>query len=566
MGRVAAIGLDAAEWSLVQRFMHDGTMPALARVAERSRRFDLENVVPYRSELPWTQFVTGRSAASNRYWSTVAFDPERYETFCVGAHPERPFWALDDVEVIAFDVPHSTIHPDVRGSQVTAWGAHSAQYPRAARPQGLLREIDERFGVHPALDNDYDGTWYQPRFLDALGEALLAGARTRVDAAEWLMERQPQWRLLVTVLSESHSGGHHFWHGVDPSHPLHGAHTAERAASWLRQVYRALDDGVGRLAARLAPDDHLVVFSVHGMQANFNDVPSLALLPELAHRLHFGEELLTSPRVDAERWIAAGCPPVQPPARLNWRQEVGRGWATTPAERRARSRRAAVPDRLVDVARGVQRALTGKPDVTWDLNRAHEDECDLSPEEMAARRTSLAWQLPHRYRPWWPQMRWFVLPTFSDAHVRINLAGREAEGVVPPEDYEAACDEVEAAVRACRDPRTGRPVVEEVVRLRQGAEMDPDGPDCDLVVIWSEAVDALEHPEVGVVGPLPFQRTGEHSANGWAYLHGPGIDPGEGGTRSAFDVTPTIVSLLGCPLDDGFEGRPLLEPAAPTQP
>ena len=92
-----------------------------------------------------------------------------------------------------------------------------------------------------------------------------------------------------------------------------------------------------------------------------------------------------------------------------------------------------------------------------------------------------------------------------------------------------ACDRFEETVRACINPRTGRSAVERVYRMREHP-LEPNGPDGDLVVVWSDPADAIVHPDVGMVGPLPFQRTGEHSANGFAFVSGPGIEHADAGT------------------------------------
>lgn len=88
--------------------------------------------------------------------------------------------------------------------------------------------------------------------------------------------------------------------------------------------------------------------------------------------------------------------------------------------------------------------------------------------------------------------------------------------------------------------------------------LEPNAPDADLVVLWDEPADALVHPDVGMVGPLPFQRTGEHSANGFAFVSGPGIEHRDVGTRSAFDVTPTILALLGHDAEASMSGTPIV--------
>ena len=40
-------------------------------------------------------------------------------------------------------------------------------------------------------------------------------------------------------------------------------------------------------------------------------------------------------------------------------------------------------------------------------------------------------------------------------------------------------------------------------------------PPADLVVRFADALDALEHPRAGRIGPVPFLRTGEHDRRGF---------------------------------------------------
>jgi predicted AlkP superfamily phosphohydrolase/phosphomutase len=555
MGRVAAIGLDAAEWWVIERLMADGHLPRLSALRSRSTECRLESDFAYRGELPWTQFLTGVDARDTGYWSTAIFEPSDYSAHMIGSHNGAPFYARDDLSVIAFDVPHTTIHPDVQGIQVTAWGAHSAQYPRASRPTGLLTEIDRNFGVHPVLDNDYDGAWHQPKFIDAVGDALVEGARRRIDVAEWLIGENDDWDLFVTVLSEPHSVGHLCWHGIDPTHPLHDEFTAKQARERLIETYQAVDAGVGRLVDAMGDDASVVVFAAHGMQTNASDVPSLALLPELLHRLHFGESLLLD--VGQERWRRSGYRPVRPPERLIWRDVVRKRFARTEEDRRTKQRRLALPDQPVEWARRLQHRLTGKPHMAWDLETEFPTESDQSIDEMAAITKSVQWQPPAFYQRYWPEMDWFVLPTFSDAHVRLNVEGRERDGRIAVDDFGPAIDRFEETVRAAVNPKTGRSAVAEVIRMRDHP-LEQNGPDGDLVIVWDGPTEALEHPDAGLIGPLPYQRTGEHSVNGFAFVAGPQIDRADLGVRSSFDLAPTVLELLGRAPDRPLRGTPLV--------
>jgi predicted AlkP superfamily phosphohydrolase/phosphomutase len=556
MPRVAAVAIDAAEWWLVQRLMDQGRLPHLARIRAEAVQCRLRNEVAYRSELVWRRFLTGREPAADNLWAPAAvFCPESYDSFSVGAPGGEPFYALGPKRtVIAFDLIHSTIEGGVEGVQITGWGAHSPQYPRSSSPTGLLREIDARFGVNPAFGNDFDIGWFAPRYIDRLTEACLVGTRRRVQIAEWLrQEAVPDWDLLVLCMSEVHSTGHHFWHGVDERHPLHGTTTSEQAGRRMIEVLEATDEAVGALAAALPPDTALVVFALHGMQPA-DDLVSTVLLPELLHRQRFQRALLHDP--DHEAWRRRGCPPAVPAPDESWHGYMRSRFADGGFDRARHLARRVLPGGAYE---GLRRLAGKEPSLPLgSLATPIPPEVDPTAEAVDAFRKPFDYQVASWYERHWPHMPAFALPSFADGHVRINLAGREANGVVDPDHYERACDDVVRLLSACRDARTGEPVVEDVLRLRAGDPFDPDGPDADLLVLWNGAPDTLAHPSLGVIGPYPHMRTSAHSPNGFAFVRAPGLAPGDLGERPACDLTPTLLHLMGEVPRPGTRGRPLV--------
>jgi predicted AlkP superfamily phosphohydrolase/phosphomutase len=551
MGRVAAIGVDAAEWSLMEELFATGELPHLAAVRERSAVARLEDPVDFRTGLVWEHFLTGRGAAGNRRWGAVEFDPSTYEVWQEGARPETPFYAADPpLRAVIFDVPYASPARPVDGAVVVGWGGHDPGYPRASEPPGLLREIDARFGPHPACGNDYDIVWYRPDAIDRLCDGLIVGARRRADAAAWLLRRYPDWELFLTVLSEPHSAGEQLWHGIDPELPTATSSTAALAGRRLREVYRAVDDAVGRIVATLPDDAAVVVFSMHGMAGNTADVPSMVLLPELLYRLQTGDV-----RMHGEADI--------PPGTL---VIPYRGW--TPHVRGLFGDRASLAQRVRGKAGGLRRRLAGHGDgapveaAVGVLGHPIPAETDLTPDDIGIPRSTVDWQIALQYREWWPCLEAFALPTFYDGRIRLNVVGRERDGIVPVAAYDEVCDRLERELLDCRDAHTGQPLVSRVDRPRRDDPMACHGPDADLLVVWATATDTLEHPRVGRVGPVPYRRTGGHSSHGFAFVAGPGIEPTDLGVCGALDVTPTVVELLGRPIPPALEGTSLLAATA----
>src|SRR5262249_1987339 len=148
----------------------------------------------------------------------------------------------------------------------------------------------------------------------------------------------------------------------------------------------------------------------------------------------------------------------------------------------------------------------------------------------------------------------FALPSFADGRIRVNLRGREQRGIVEPSDYSDLCDELETLVQACRDPRTGEPVVARVNRPHADP-MEVSQSEVDLAIEWCGMACAFEHPDLGTIGPVPFWRTGAHTGPcGFAYVSGPAIVPGNYGTGSMLDVAPTLVELAGAAPVAGLAG------------
>ena len=155
-------------------------------------------------------------------------------------------------------------------------------------------------------------------------------------------------------------------------------------------------------------------------------------------------------------------------------------------------------------------------------------------------------------------MQAFALPSFYDGRIRINLEGRERDGTVEPGRYEETCGRIETLVRECRNPLTGEPAVESVERAWTRNPLALGGSESDLLVVWRGVATALEHPRLGLIGPVALRRTGGHTGpHGMAYVAAPGFRPGDHGVRSAFDVAPTLVHLLGCAPIAGMTGTGL---------
>lgn len=141
-------------------------------------------------------------------------------------------------------------------------------------------------------------------------------------------------------------------------------------------------------------------------------------------------------------------------------------------------------------------------------------------------------------------------------HIFINLAGREPNGTVAAEDYEATQREIIAALHAYRDAETGKHPFSLAVTREDAEMLNLHG---DLV---GDVVYALRPEFDGAHGKqLPsvsFGIGGQHST---FILSGAGVREGVTLERQVrvVDVAPTICYLLGLPMPANVEGGVVYE-------
>jgi predicted AlkP superfamily phosphohydrolase/phosphomutase len=170
----------------------------------------------------------------------------------------------------------------------------------------------------------------------------------------------------------------------------------------------------------------------------------------------------------------------------------------------------------------------------------------------------------------WRTTRAFPLPMDHAGYVRINLRGREPQGIVAAEDYGALCEEITKGFLGFRDAVSGRPIVRRVHQLDDLAPPDAAARDRlpDLVIEWDDvppgAAPVIRSERLGELqwsSPrLPSGRAGNHRPDGWFVATGPGITEGRtAGTHPIVDLVPTVYRWLGLEPDPALAGQPIPE-------
>jgi hypothetical protein len=210
-------------------------------------------------------------------------------------------------------------------------------------------------------------------------------------------------------------------------------------------------------------------------------------------------------------------------------------------------------------------AATPRADLGWATQRLRT----LVPERVrAAVARRLPRELQHRlasrrfresYR--WSETRMIAPPAWTTGFLRANVRGREAAGIVRPEELDALLDEVASLLLEVENAETGAPLVRAVERARDLYPGALAGTLPDLLVDWAgdRPATRARHPRLGEwEGPLG---TGHywtsHSERALVLFAGPDVRHTEERLHGdAAGLAPTLLRLCGTEPPAQLTGTP----------
>ena len=505
--KLLLLGIDAANPGLLRRWGADGTMPNLGALMARGLVGETRGVEGFLVGATWATLSTGVNPARHGYHYTVQLKPGTYEYH----HPtirREPFWTTlsrAGKRLAIIDVPLTELDPRINGMHIVDWSGIEALSAFSTAPPEVREEVTAKWGDYP-LKNACDGLRRSLDDYRSFIDRLVQGVKTRAELTTHFLAKGG-WDLFVQVFTESHCAGHQVWHLHDAAHPAHDAAMSASLGDPLRRVYVAIDDAIGRVLDA-AGDTRVLVITAHGMShwhgAQF-------LLPEILIRLGASEAVPAAPPQPAPPASASGV------ARRIWHMiPLPLREVLSPPRARLRPR------------------LQGPPVLPVLDADPLRSKCFL------------------------------VRNGHLTAGIRLNLAGREPNGVLRPgAEADAFCAELIKNLLEVVDQRTGRPALTRVVRTAD--RFDGEYMVClpDLLLDWDDAVPTgsshhaggaaatvrVHSQRIGVVeGTNHFTRTGDHRIGGLFVAAGPGIRPGSlNRVVSTMDFAPTLATILGAP-------------------
>lgn len=522
MQRIFMVGWDGATFDLIRPWVAQGKLPTISRLMKEGVHGELESTMPPWTFPAWTSFMTGMNPGKHGIFDFFRPREGSYDLeFVNGGHRRAAtFWKLlSDAgrKVVSISLPCTFPPEKVNGVMISGF-----DFPG----EGPGSFVDAR-GMYPPqlfdelnrnvgrhpIDASISKEVNRGEFKVVI-ERTLETIRAKSATAKYLMNEH-DWDCFMILFGESDGTGHQFWKFIDPNSPLFTDHPDQLGDSLLR-VYQELDRQLAEMIEKLPDDAILMMMSDHG----FGGVSDWCLYPNC------------------------------------WLHE--QGWLGL------HQRRAGWSDRLLNTMKlwavqslpaWVQRSIYRH--ASWLVGRI----------EARSRFGSINWSETRAYfdeTPYFPMLR-------------INLQGRQPQGIVAPADYESVRDEVIEMLESWVHPQTGQPIVEKVFR-REEVYTGPcveNAP--DVIPKWAlhngysyafrKCASSPDLRWIDQVDPLTPEnqqfyasKSGTHRDHGIFLASGPGIRRGQTVSDARIiDLAPTILALLDVPIPANMDGCVLEE-------
>jgi len=292
---IVVIGLDGADWQIIDPLIAKGRLPNLAALAARSVRGSMRSFEPILSPLLWTTVMTGKSPDEHGIIDFLLPDPATGRRLPITSRSRKveALWNIFTDRGLTSDVIAwwaSWPAERIRGRIVSDRVAYSL-FDVARAEDGLTWPPSLMEEIRPDLVGDSTITYADiSRFLDI--------SRSDFDAARSLAERDPSrathepithlariiastrtyHRIALHLLDDGQPDlfavyyqgidevSHRFAHFMPPKMAMVSERDFERYHRAVEDFYVYQDELLGQLLAKVSPRSTIVVLSDHGFR------------------------------------------------------------------------------------------------------------------------------------------------------------------------------------------------------------------------------------------------------------------------------------------------------------
>jgi predicted AlkP superfamily phosphohydrolase/phosphomutase len=263
--KVLVIGFDGATFDLIDLWVKEGRLPAIAKCMDNGTRSILLSTPLSNSAQAWSTMVTGKNPGKHGIFDFFERKPDSYDVRFVNAsfRKGKSLWEIISdcgKKVIVMNVPMS--YPPSKVNGIILPGLDSPGITENfAYPTEIMNEIKQAVGEY-VVEPGIWGFIRQGRQDIAL-QKLLETIEMRKKTAKYLMSTYP-WDFFMIVFTESDKVQHHFWKYMDGHSPSSSYKDA------IKKVYQALDNALQEILHLVDNDTYVFIISDHGAGPSTN--------------------------------------------------------------------------------------------------------------------------------------------------------------------------------------------------------------------------------------------------------------------------------------------------------
>lgn len=510
--KVIWIVVDCADKSRIEQWCEEGYLPNLKKLRDSSAYGPIKSTADTLIATPWPTIVTGKWPVEHGYICWMQWVPEQMDD--VRPTPDwldlKPFYRqLGPLgkKVIAIDVPMSFPTTPIDGKEIVSWGSYDKLCDLDSYPPEFGEHLKSKYHKLPIPPEA--GELQSIKAQLRTRKRLIEGTEKVGDACRDLL-RNDEWDMFIVGLGATHRGGHDLWDRSSFKENPADVSPAmlEKYDNAIRDLYVCADKQVGKMLSEVGDDVTVICMASHGMQRSQSRYPLTAdMLDRIVHdKKLFPEDF----------------PKSNPGLLKRVRQAIPNEWRSY-------------------VKRQLPKPVQDKLMRFWSGRGKAKD---------------------------WSQIKAFVPLGDLEGYVRINLKGREPEGIVEPSELDALLQKITDGFLSWKDEKTGQPLVSAVLR---GDEVWPEvtsnrSPSMpDLIVRWanipvmdSQVMVSEQYGKIvwETTDKFGDGRSGHHNPTGWIMAKAPHITPGTTiEDAHIIDLAPTILHQLGLETFDGMRGN-----------
>ena len=505
--RVLVIGLDGGTFDIIKPLVASGKLPTIGKLMRNGVYADLISTIPPVTSLAWPSFMTGKN-------------PGKHGVFDFTGRGG----GYNKIIKSARDIKAKTLWRMLSDAGKTCIVVNvPVTYPpekiRGCIVSGMLTPPGACYADPPEVYEELKKMEYVPvasriirKYLSSqkILKSLIDIASKRAKATLYLMDKFNKWDFCMVVFGETDIIQHNFW----------------QYKKVIFRLYQHIDTLIECLLNKAGKNVNVILMSDHG----FGPIKKSFHVNYFLHRLgflkftegnSFGEYLTIR---DYRR----------PKRTIFWKTMLKFG--ITKERIYSLAKKANMLPFLQKISRKINIQIPKtKKAIDWKRTKAFSDSS--------------------------------IGPVHA---IRINLEGRESEGIVKKEEYHMIRELIIKELLKVRDPENGRKIVQDVFR-REDIYHGPYVSEAPDIIFLTNNLEYIATDRIygnSLVSEPVRKGRGTHRMNGIFIAYGPDIkDTGENiGRARIIDLAPTILHMFHLEIPEDIDGKVLTNIFKPGSP